>query len=391
MGGMAKGPFILADFSISEETGFISTVPPLRVLPPYFAEWEAIMSKLPSLITHKCIRQEILALPSLEFSSNTLISEAEWWRAMVVLTFLSHAYQWVEGDNGVPKKIPRVLAVPWWHVAEHLKVPPVLSYATTALYNWSLRDPSGPMEADNLYAINTFTGTEDESWFYVVPILVEMKAVPGLKAINDVYPAMERRDNTTVNQCLKDVATALQSMLGALNRMYERCRPKTFYTEVRPFQAGSKGLECFPDGLIYEGVDEVPKKFSGASAAQSAVIHAFDIFLEAKHHGDDDTFLKDMRQNMPEKHRKFLAELSERPSIREYVKGSGSGELVQSYNNAIQALAYFRSEHVILVTRYIVMQKKHSTNASLENRGTGGTDFILFLKNVRDDTLALQL
>lgn len=381
----------LEEFGISEESGFMSATPPLRALPPYFAEWEAVINQLPSLIECKCLRRDILALPCLEFSSNTLSSEAEWWRALVVLSFLSHAYQWEEGESGVPNTIPRILAVPWWHVAERLQVPPVLSYAITVLYNWNLKDPSGPVDGDNLYATSTFTGTEDESWFYVVPLLVEQSAVPGLKAISKVYSAMERSDNGVVKQCLVEVNTALQSMLVALNRMYERCRPRTFYTQVRPFQAGSKGLECFPEGLIYEGVDEVPKNFSGASAAQSAVIHVFDIFLRAEHHGDDDSFLKDMRHNMPLKHKKFLVELSERPSVRDYVKGSGSEELVQSYNNAIQALACFRSEHVILVTRYIVMQKQHSLNASLENRGTGGTDFMVFLKNVRDDTLALQL
>lgn len=382
---------ILADFGISEETGFVSAIPPLNVLPVYFAEWEALMNKLPSLIESKCIRREILALTSLEFTCRTLTSEAEWWRALVVLTFLSHAYQWGEGESGVPKEIPRILAVPWWHVAEHLQVPPVLSYALTVLYNWSLKDPSGPMVAENLYATNTFTGTEDESWFYVVPLLVEQSAVPGLKAIGRVYSAMECRDSDAVKHCLVEVGSSLRSMLVALNRMYERCRPQTFYTRVRPFQAGSKGLECFPEGLIYEGVDDVPKKFSGASAAQSAVVHVFDIFLGAKHHGDDDNFLKDMRHNMPMKHRKFLAELLERPRIRDYVKGANSEELTQSYNGAIQALARFRSEHVVLVTRYIVMQKQHSLNASLENKGTGGTDFMVFLKNVRDDTLALQL
>ena len=46
---------------------------------------------------------------------------------------------------------------------------------------------------------------------------------------------------------------------------------------------------------------------------------------------------------------------------------------------------------MILVTRYIVLQKKHSVNASLDTHGAGGTPFMSFLKQVRDDTLALQL
>lgn len=38
-----------------------------------------------------------------------------------------------------------------------------------------------------------------------------------------------------------------------------------------------------PVGLVYEGVSEEPLGYSGGSAAQSTVLHAFDEFLGIRH------------------------------------------------------------------------------------------------------------
>ena len=65
--------------------------------------------------------------------------------------------------------------------------------------------------------------------------------------------------------------------------------------------------------------------------------------------------------------------------------------MIRSYNEAIDAFVEFRSSHVVVVTRYIVSQRKFSVNSSLEERGTGGTDFMPFLKKLRDDTISLKI
>ena len=198
-------------------------------------------------------------------------------------------------------------------------------------------------------------------------------------------------DHQGLAQDLLTVRDTLERMLETLLKMYKQCDPKVFFVKIRPFLAGSKGLQAFPAGLLYEGVDPKPVQYHGGSAAQSTSMHVFDVFLGGTHTGSDAEFLQTMRHYMPAKHRDFLEALTRQPSVREYIKHSKDNSLIARYNGAVEALAHFRSEHVILVTRYIVLQKKHSVNVSLDTRGAGGTPFMSFLKQVRDDTLALQL
>ena len=57
----------LQDFDISEDTGFVPSSAPLTSLPEYFTRWEALARNLPALISEGRIREEVHALPPLEF------------------------------------------------------------------------------------------------------------------------------------------------------------------------------------------------------------------------------------------------------------------------------------------------------------------------------------
>ncbi len=387
-----KKTFRLSDFDISEKTAFFPSEPPLCRLPgDYFSSWEDTCLKVPGLLKTKLLRGEVDALPERQFNEDTLKTEPEWRRAYVLLTVLSQSYIWVEGEAGVVHTLPKKLAIPWCTVSEHVSLKPVGCYAATLLFNYRLRDPNEAFVLDNIEAVSTFTGTEDESWFYMVAGAVDLASIPGLKAIEHAYESMEQERDDLLAVDLENIAKSVVEMREAIKRMYERCDPKVFYLDIRPFQSGSKGIKAFPSGIIYEGVDSKPKLFHGASAGQSTSIPSFDVFLRAKHTGANAEFLYTMREYMPKKHKEFLETLEKLPSVRDYVMQSKNSELKNNYDLAVEAFSAFRSEHIILVAKYIVMQKKHSVNASLDMTGTGGTPFMEFLKEVRNDTSALKL
>ena len=385
------GSLKLKDYCVSELTGFMSPHPPSQRLPSYYDAWENLITELPVLNREKGIRFKIHTLPQLTVSEQHLISEEDWWRAYTVLTFLAQSYIWVSGEKGLPSAVPACIAVPWWEAADHLSIPPVVTYASTALQNWYLIDPSKGIIEDNMGIMTTFTGTKDEEWFYLVPLFVELAAAPGLVAMLEIYKSMENDNYIAIEASFRNMQSSIEKMIAAVNRMYEHCKPDVFYQQIRPYQAGSMGLDAFPDGLMYEGVDTIPKKYSGASAAQSSTLPAFDTFLGVEHDGVSKEFLMLQRAHMPEPHRKFLQTM---PSVKDYVKNCRNASVISAYNETIKTLTKFRNQHIILVTRYIVEPKNRldkRLNQSLETKGTGGSNFMVFLKSSRNETSECEI
>lgn len=381
----------LDDFDISEETGFLPEKPPLQSLPAYFSQWEETVSQLSNLLQNKQLRSAVHQLPVLEFSEETLHTVEEWRRALCVVSALFQGYMWQDGEAGLPSKMPSILAVPFNDVSKKIGVPPVGVYCALTLYNWHLLDPEKRLMVENLHAMITYTGTEDESWFYVVTLLIELEAVPAIKAMWEGVDAQAKGDNVQLIHSLASIESAVAAMLRALNRMSERCHPQVFYVDIRPYFTGTRGLDAFPNGMIYEGVDSKPLQYYGSSAGQSAAVKAIDVYFGVPHDGVDAQFQEAMKDYVPLKHRQFLQYLSQQPSLRQYVAESGHEDLIKQFNATIEAFANYRSYHIQLVTRYIVNQRVHSVNPTIDTKGTGGTDFMRFLKNVRDNTRAQKI
>lgn len=154
---------------------------------------------------------------------------------------------------------------------------------------------------------------------------------------------------------------------------------------------------AMPAGLTYEGVSKEPLKYSGGSAAQSTVLHAFDEFLGICHSQENADFLHRMRDYMPPSHKAFIEEIHSAPSLRDHVLSSGNDQLLTAYNQCTEALAELRSYHLTIVAKYLITAAAKAKDKrpshppgppqALEQRGTGGTSVLRFLKSVRDKTL----
>lgn len=377
---------VLSRYGINPDRGFLPDPDPPRRLPTEFDLWDEIGRELPKLLAAGQVRRVMRELPVLDAVS--LMTERDASRAMLLLSYFGHAYVW--GEREPAHSIPPGVAVPWYQIAGMLKRPPILSYASQALYNWRRIEPEGPIALGNLAMLQNFYGGLDEEWFAHVHISIEAKSGPAMAAIVDAQQAVIEDDAGRVETCLSRIHDVLTDINAILQRMLEGCDPYIYYNRVRTFFFGWKDNPTLPQGLIYEGVADYggrPQRIRGETGAQSSVIHAIDAALGIDFaHDTLGQYLRDLYNYMPEGHRRFLRDVELDPSIREYVLrlGPSGSALVDAYNGCIEAGEGFRRKHLEFAVRYIDAQsEKSQTNP--HDIGTGGTSFTGFLRRHRDD------
>jgi indoleamine 2,3-dioxygenase len=389
----------LHDYGMSPAYGFLPPkLPSTRLSDPYYSAWEAAIADLPELISKKSIRSIVNALPIL--STSHFVAESEWQRAYVLLCFVAHGYIWSEKPPA--EKLPPQISIPLLEVSTRLGTLPVISYAALCLWNFRPLQGQDIRNPDNLVALHTFTGTPDESWFHIMSVAVEAVGAPIVPSLLSAMEAARIEDVSTLTVALRDVGEVLGKLGPLLHRTNENLSPRVFYHDIRPFLAGSKSL---PRGLIYDnglGSDEY-YQYGGASAAQSPLFHFCDIVLGIEHGQSGDhvhNFVNDIRNYMAGSHRNFVADVKATANVKPFVQThQADSELVAAYGECIGMLKAFRSEHIGIVTRYIVLpsglsEKKKDTSdvknkedcTDTEITGSAGTALIPFLKQMRDET-----
>jgi indoleamine 2,3-dioxygenase len=438
----------LSDYDISPLNGFLPDEIPLSILPDtYYQPWETIVRNVQSLILAKRLRRIVDALPTLD--TDLLLTEAEWRRAYSILGFIAHGYIWggdspadvsrenpnAEHATNLPLQIvPPPISIPFLKACRHLELPPVATFAGVCLWNWRPLFDGEPMDTlDNLATHMTFTGSLDESWFYLVSVAIEARAGPLIPVMLEAIAAARRKDSNTVLRSLRLFAERLDELGALLERMYESCDPHVFYHRIRPFLAGSKNMAAagLPDGVMFDdGTGEQPYvQYSGGSNAQSSSIQFFDVVLGIEHRPTGEKrsdgppldagavqapphgFIQDMRSYMPGPHRRFLERMEEVANIREFVNANRNNRsLTTSYDACLAMLRSLRDKHIQLVSRYIIIKSRETRSnsrslspqqakaqrvnlantlgksGSKQLRGTGGTALIPFLKQARDET-----
>jgi indoleamine 2,3-dioxygenase len=382
---MSTTPTSIAAFEISDERGFLPFQDPLKRLPGPFEAWEEAALHLPKLLVSDQLRRAIGDLPP--FPVELINEDREYERAMVLLSYLGHAYVW--GGARPETRLPARLAVPWHQIAEGLGRPPVLSYSSYALHNFFRFDASREIELGNIGLIQNFLGGIDEEWFILVHVEIERQAASAIAALDACLDAAEGRDAEQLEKLLSQVASSLHAIYATLRRMPEHCEPFIYYHRVRPYIHGWKDHPDIPDGVIYEGVEAYggrPQKFRGETGAQSAIVPALDAMLGVKHKEDVlSSYLREMRTYMPPAHRAFLEALEARTAVRPFVERAGRQALAAAFNECVETLGAFRSLHLEYAAAYIFRQAQTDPK-NPHAVGTGGTPFMEYLKKHRDET-----
>ena len=175
-------------------------------------------------------------------------------------------------------------------MSNYLGLPPTATYPALSLWNCALKTPHSDFDLtnpDNVIIQHTFTGTEDEKWFYAISVAVEAQGINAISLMLSCIDAVDRQDDEEVAQCLNSFTNVIVKLGQTLNRMHERNSPAVFYHQIRPFLAGSKGMEKagLPQGVFYDEGNGAGswRQYSGGSNAQSTLIQFLDIALGVKH------------------------------------------------------------------------------------------------------------
>lgn len=355
-------------FDLDEVRGFLPAKDPLTRLEDY-PRWEEIATQLSELINAQKLRAAVAKLPTL--STEKLKTREQLERAMLVLSTMGHGYLREIADDC--KELPPQIAIPWCEVARQIDRPAVLSHGSLVLRNWRLIDPEGPLALGNLATLIQFHGGLDEAWFYLVTVEIEAIGARGIHALVEAVLAAEQADADKVLEQVCIATEVMGEMSKCLVRIHERCEPFIFFRRVRPFLSSI-------EEVAYQGVSPEVQSHHGGSAAQSSLLQAYDRALGVAHPAEpSNAYMKDMLRYMPPAHRKFVNWLGDRPL---HEPCQQSPELSEAWSACVGAIATFRQHHLEIVARYIIAQAKDEAG----ERGTGGTNPMEFLKQMRQDT-----
>lgn len=271
-----------------------------------------------------------------------------------------------------------------------------------ALYNYRLEDPSKGMEYSNIRLIRAFEHgldpTSSEAGFVLVHIDMVKNTGPLVKgtmaALRSSVPTtspVPALDRAALNEGLSEVLAALRKINNTMETMWDKSRPQS-YTSFRTFIFGITSQSMFPNGVVYEGVnDGKPMSFRGESGANDSIVPLMDNLLQVPMPDTPLTeILKDFRSYRPSNHRQFLMHVKDRSlevglkdaALSTKLSADGLGaeekEAVKESRRLwlliLHQVRDFRWRHWCFAREYILKRTSHPT-------ATGGSPIVTWLPN----------
>tara|TARA_B100000700_G_scaffold143505_1_gene159495 strand:+ start:313 stop:1455 length:1143 start_codon:yes stop_codon:yes gene_type:complete len=351
---------------------------------------ENISSQLPKLLLTNKVQSKINKLKINDLSVDILIKNKKTKEinlAMAHLSFIAHAYIW--GGISPQRILPEVISKPWVKLSKYLGRPPILSYASYCLDNWYKIDKEEPISLDNVALINNFLGGVDEDWFVTIHVCIEDAASDAIDSACELSFLNEKNKINDFSKHLRRIRDSLKKVNHIFAKMPEKCDPYIYYHRVRPYIFGTKNNPDLKQGLIYENqFNNKPQFYRGETGAQSSIIPLLDGALEITHTNDNlRHYLNEMRDYMPPKHRKLIEDVEQRSQVKNLI--TKSRKLIKEYNQCLEEIHKFRSQHLEYAATYIHKQAQIVNpfgSGGSTIRGTGGTPFMKYLKKHRDET-----
>jgi len=378
----ARGQFISTNM---RSRGFLPEYDPLIGFPfnSEFAELDKIGRDLPSLLQDPGFRVYARSLDIPLWPENRVAASdvPELRLYYLRVGFLASAYINQVGQE--PSSVlPANLALPLCRACKLLNRPPILSYDGYALYNWKRFHKDGPIALGNIDTVQNFVHLYDEHWFILVHVEIEAIAARILDAIATVQAALDANTPGPIDDAVRNIAGAINEQVRVLRRIPEKMDPALYYKTFRPYIRFFENVEYEADvegaRVAAGSAARLRISFRGETGAQSSIMPLLVAFMKIPHRTSMLTaHLIDMRNYMPAEHRALIAAVEAMPSIRAIASK-------QNYNAVLDAMAEFRSVHYGWAQEYI-------NRRTDDPRGTGGTPYMQWLKQLIDETLAFKI
>ncbi|KAI0974084.1 indoleamine 2,3-dioxygenase-like protein [Xylaria arbuscula] len=411
----------LPAFMVSTTRGFLPRMDPIVTLPQEFDAVEDLLRSMPvstlsghpGLLATGQLGDEVQRLPDLTEKVEKYRDNIPMMNALYRdYSFLASAYllepchmNFMKGEPyGLARSfLPAQLSRPIARCAEFTGFKPFMEYAGSyALFNYHLQDPDRGLEYDNLRLIRAFEHGLDpsssEAGFVLVhvdmvknsgPIIAGvMSALSSLGDQGTVDLTVQRK---TFNEGLHTALDAMQKVNAVMETMWGKSKPRS-YTSFRTFIFGITSQSMFPDGVVYEGInDGKPMSFRGESGANDSMIPLMDNFLQIQMPSTPLTeILQDFREYRPSNHRQFLVEVKECSDdlgVKDFALGTDPHYAAKTdeqrelllesrrlWVKLLDQVRDFRWRHWCFAREYILKQTSHPT-------ATGGSPIVTWLPN----------
>ncbi|KAI1470472.1 indoleamine 2,3-dioxygenase family protein [Daldinia caldariorum] len=413
----------LPAFMVSTTRGFLARMDPIVTLPPEFESIETLLQAMPvrtqsgnpGLLATGQLGDAVLQdLPDLTEQVEKYRDNLPMMNALYRdYSFLASAFllepchmRFVKGEPyGLGRPfLPAQLSRPIVRCAELAGFKPFMEYAGSyALFNYRLQDPEAGLEYSNLRLIRAFEHGLDSSSSEAGFVLVHIDMVKNsgplvsgtmscLRALDNAETVSAQQQRIAFNEGLRTIVDAMKKVNGVMETMWMKSKPRS-YTSFRTFIFGITSQSMFPNGVVYEDVnDGKPMSFRGESGANDTMIPLMDNFLQVEMPDTPLTeILKDFRDYRPSNHRQFLAEVkkcAEELHVKDFALALGIEhkpetekedlELVKEsrrlWIDALNQVRDFRWRHWCFAREYILKQTSHPT-------ATGGSPIVTWLPN----------
>lgn len=198
-----------------------------------------------------------------------------------------------------------------------------------------------------------------------------------VKHTRAVLDAASWKDRVSFDAALRDLHNTLMDINRTMESMWGRSSSEG-YNEFRTFIMGTKNQPMFPNGVLYEGVSDVPTQYRGESGANDSMIPTLDNLLQVTKNLPTNPLtavLKDFRSYRPGDHNAWLSQVEER--------ANSAGILSFAQQNATSTVLYlqnldmvreFRMRHWNFTKEYIMKYSDHPV-------ATGGSPIVTWLPN----------